>query len=1025
MNTKHRTESSFNKSVEQNDSLRTESGVKVPTINDFVVIKPISRGAFGKVFLGHKKEKPDKLYAIKAMRKSDMINKNLVNQVVIERDAMAKVLSPFIVQLYYSIQTQDYVFLIMEYLIGGDLKSLLTVFGYFDEEMAITYIAEVTLALEYLHRKRIVHRDLKPDNMLLTDSGHIKLTDFGLSKINMSFNDVGMTPKTPFPHYQRHIDQYRTPGQILSLKSSLAFNADNSWSTNKDSRVRTPLTEVLSNVQQHSEGSLIDDTHDDQSVLMTTPKISNTNKLLKQKSMRENLLSVQASLNWTQSTNNGSEKNSSINISDLSSIPSTNQPLGPSLIENSHLDSNIQGDSVMNWDSMECDSVKTDIDDSVFYSESQTNSSLSIPVLQGDSTETGSCHQVMASGACSCTKRDKQLDCSECNSHVKAPSRQEKITDDTPQMHRTDESVLNSYAAKNLQALRSGGTYNSDEVYGNSLTSSDVKSSKFTPVNFHKPRKLVKTASFSYPSDDESESNSEFHSRVKFSRKRSFCEVAQSPIRKSSSTSTGLTQEFFALDFNESEPFPKRCHSFPRARIRFNSGQDTWQGDSPVGCAQDDVETKTCLTKMVTECKSASNNTDDLVTLSADEPRVNEGLSDESDAINQLDQSQNDVKMSSAEYKVKNSNDNDKMMPNDSKMIKRCDNVVDHSDKRSEPVKTFSSNEAIIQGSKTITGLLDPRLAHLKRPMVSSVKSETECGIQSPNVSSIYEDKMLNMEDSNSSLFLPDTSEPQKTRSPTPSTQSEQQNDSKLMKDNSLLPPPNRVIVKAKKSAARIHFASVATCRSPYVYDESRSRHSSGVPMTPESGSNKKMTFCTPNPRTPILRSKSFACAPKTPFRTPKSVRRAPVQNEEARILGTPDYLAPEVLKLQPHGPSVDWWALGVCMFEFLTGVPPFNDQTPDLVFENILKRDIPWPEDDEALSTYCREAIEKLLTLDPDKRPKAKEVKKLSVFEDIVWDKVIDTEAPWIPKPDDSMDTTYFEAKNLQQELFVSDVDF
>src|SRR6266496_5826517 len=73
----------------------------------------------------------------------------------------------------------------MEYLIGGDLSSLLQCFEKFEEEMARMYTAEVVLALEYLHNNGITHRDLKPDNMLITSEGHIKLTDFGLSRISI------------------------------------------------------------------------------------------------------------------------------------------------------------------------------------------------------------------------------------------------------------------------------------------------------------------------------------------------------------------------------------------------------------------------------------------------------------------------------------------------------------------------------------------------------------------------------------------------------------------------------------------------------------------------------------------------------------------------------------------------------------------------------------------------------------------------------------------------------------------------
>lgn len=78
----------------------------------------------------------------------------------------------------------------MEYMIGGDLKSLIAAYGYFCESAALFYCAEITLALEYLHKHGIIHRDIKPDNMLLSQTGHVKLTDFGLSKIEISRGNV-------------------------------------------------------------------------------------------------------------------------------------------------------------------------------------------------------------------------------------------------------------------------------------------------------------------------------------------------------------------------------------------------------------------------------------------------------------------------------------------------------------------------------------------------------------------------------------------------------------------------------------------------------------------------------------------------------------------------------------------------------------------------------------------------------------------------------------------------------------------
>uniref|UniRef100_A0A1D1XKI4 non-specific serine/threonine protein kinase n=2 Tax=Anthurium amnicola TaxID=1678845 RepID=A0A1D1XKI4_9ARAE len=154
------------------------------SIDDFEIIKPISRGAFGKVFLARKRTTGD-LFAIKVLKRLHMIRKNDIEHILAERNILITVRNPFVVRFFYSFTCRDNLYLVMEYLNGGDLYSLLRKVGCLEEQVARTYIAELVLALEYLHSLGIVHRDLKPDNILVARDGHIKLTDFGLSKIGL------------------------------------------------------------------------------------------------------------------------------------------------------------------------------------------------------------------------------------------------------------------------------------------------------------------------------------------------------------------------------------------------------------------------------------------------------------------------------------------------------------------------------------------------------------------------------------------------------------------------------------------------------------------------------------------------------------------------------------------------------------------------------------------------------------------------------------------------------------------------
>uniref|UniRef100_A0A7M4FIA5 non-specific serine/threonine protein kinase n=1 Tax=Crocodylus porosus TaxID=8502 RepID=A0A7M4FIA5_CROPO len=155
-----------------------------PCESDFETIKLISNGAYGAVYLVRHKETRQR-FAIKKINKQNLVLRNQIQQVFVERDILTFAENPFVVSMFCSFETRRHLCMVMEYVEGGDCATLLKNMGPLPVDMARMYFAETVLALEYLHNYGIVHRDLKPDNLLITSMGHIKLTDFGLSKIGL------------------------------------------------------------------------------------------------------------------------------------------------------------------------------------------------------------------------------------------------------------------------------------------------------------------------------------------------------------------------------------------------------------------------------------------------------------------------------------------------------------------------------------------------------------------------------------------------------------------------------------------------------------------------------------------------------------------------------------------------------------------------------------------------------------------------------------------------------------------------
>ncbi|KAJ6236669.1 non-specific serine/threonine protein kinase [Anaeramoeba flamelloides] len=175
-------------------SLETKfSYVEKNKINEksFKILKMIGKGSYGKVYQ-IKHRKTDKIYAMKVLNKGEIYRRKQVDHTRTEQLILSTISHPFIVRLHYSFQNEKKLFLVIDMIKGGELFFHLRRAGRgrFPEYLAMFYIAEIILAIEYLHKRNIVYRDLKPENVLLNNDGHIKLTDFGLAKTGVSFNGV-------------------------------------------------------------------------------------------------------------------------------------------------------------------------------------------------------------------------------------------------------------------------------------------------------------------------------------------------------------------------------------------------------------------------------------------------------------------------------------------------------------------------------------------------------------------------------------------------------------------------------------------------------------------------------------------------------------------------------------------------------------------------------------------------------------------------------------------------------------------
>lgn len=196
-------------------------------VDDFDPLRVIGKGAFGEVRLVQKVD-TGHVYAMKVLHKKDMVEKEQVAHVRAERDILVEVDHTWVVKMFYSFQDAESLYLVMEFLPGGDLMTLLMKKDTLSEEATQFYMAETALAIQTIHQLGFIHRDIKPDNLLLDAKGHIKLSDFGLctglqkSHQTAFYRDLSKVEKSGFTFNRE--DSRRRAESWKSKRRALAYS---------------------------------------------------------------------------------------------------------------------------------------------------------------------------------------------------------------------------------------------------------------------------------------------------------------------------------------------------------------------------------------------------------------------------------------------------------------------------------------------------------------------------------------------------------------------------------------------------------------------------------------------------------------------------------------------------------------------------------------------------------------------------------------------------------------------------------
>lgn len=214
-------------------------------VDDFEFVKMISKGAYGRVWLVRRKATND-VYAMKIINLAEktMRNTKELESLKIENKVFGLAQEDFVVRAVFTFTHETFICFVMEYMVGGDFGDILHNYTALSEQVARFYIAEIVLALEYLHNLGIVHRDIKPENILLDARGHAKLTDFGLSETGLEHKKNLKQINDQFHMEIRKEFENKCP--IEDSKETMPFNR-------KPSRKISSEEESLEEAQQAAE----------------------------------------------------------------------------------------------------------------------------------------------------------------------------------------------------------------------------------------------------------------------------------------------------------------------------------------------------------------------------------------------------------------------------------------------------------------------------------------------------------------------------------------------------------------------------------------------------------------------------------------------------------------------------------------------------------------------------------------------------------------------------------------------------